>query len=59
MKHGIMVDKSKNAISAKEQEAHLTVLQEERNAQDQVWHVAQAQFMFWKLFYYIHRYLKV
>lgn len=35
MKHGIMVDKSKNAISAKEQEAHLTVLQEERNAQDQ------------------------
>jgi len=34
IKHGILVDKNKNEINAKEQEAHLTVLRDERDAQD-------------------------
>ena len=36
IKHGILVDKNKNEINAKEQEAHLTVLRDERDAQDRV-----------------------
>ena len=36
LKHGILVDKNKNDINAREQEAHLSVLRDERDSQDRV-----------------------
>ena len=36
MKHAVVVDKNKNDICAKEQEAHLQVLRSEQESQDRV-----------------------